>query len=94
MKQYLTPKVLAALQSLPTSEAPTPALALATTPQELHQRATVLDPQLADLSLDEVEAQLQGIFDDDTWTQQQLSRVPAAVAHRYTYVYANQALFG
>ena len=93
MKQYLTPEVLAALRSLPTSEAPT-ATTLATTPAELHQRAALLDAQLAELSLDEVEAQLQTIFDDDTWTQQQLPRVPAAVGHPYTYVYVNQDLLG
>jgi len=93
MKQYLTPKVLAALQSLPTTEAPTPAT-LATTPEELHQRATQLDSTLAELSLDDIEAQLAGIYDDDTWTQQQLPNVPAEVAHRYTYVYVNQELLG
>jgi len=93
MKQYLTPEVLAALQSLPTSEAPTPTT-LATTPEELHQRAVLLDPTLADLSLDQIEAQLLAIFDDDTWTQQQLPQVPAGVGHRYTYVYVNQELLG
>jgi len=93
MKQYLTPKVLAALQSLPTTEAPTPT-SLATTPEELHQRATQLDPTLAELPLDAIEAQLAGIYDDDTWTQQQLPQVPAEVAHRYIYVYVNQELLG
>jgi len=91
MKQYLTPQVLAALQQLPTSDAPTPTT-LATTPDELYQRAVALDDKLIDLSLDEIEVQLQSIFDDDTWTQQQLPAVPAQVAHRYTYVYVNQAL--
>lgn len=93
MKQYLTPKVRAALQSLPTSEAPTPTTR-ATTPEELHERAVVLDPTLAELELDQIEAQLAGIYDDDTWTQQQLPQVPAEVAHRYTYVYVNQELLG
>jgi len=93
MKEYLTPQVLAALQKLPTSEAPIPST-LATTPEELQQRAVALDDKLADLTLDQIEAQLQSIFDDDTWTQQQLPAVPAQVAHRYTYVYVNQALLG
>jgi hypothetical protein len=93
MKQYLTPQVLAALQQLPTSNAPTPTT-LATTPDELHQRAVALDSNLADLSLDQIEAQLQGIYDDDTWTQQHLPAVPAHVTHRYTYVYVNQELLG
>ena len=93
MKQYLTPEVLAALHSLPTSDALTPT-ALATTPTELHQRAVLLDAQLTELSLDEVEAQLRNLFDDDTWTQQQLPRVPAEVGHPYTYVYVNQELLG
>ncbi|WP_324671555.1 hypothetical protein [Hymenobacter sp. GOD-10R] len=93
MKQYLTPQVLAALQQLPTSDAPTPTT-LATTSEELQQRAIALDDKLTDLSLDEIEAQLQSIFDDDTWTQQQLPAVPEQVTHRYTYVYVNQALLG
>ncbi|OUJ71190.1 aminoglycoside phosphotransferase family protein [Hymenobacter crusticola] len=93
MKQYLTPQVLAALQQLPSSDAPVPTT-LATTPEELHQRAVALDDKLADLSLDQIEAQLQSIFDDDTWTQQQLPAVPEQVQHRYTYVYVNQALLG
>ncbi|GGF18381.1 hypothetical protein [Hymenobacter cavernae] len=93
MKQYLTPQVLAALQQLPTSDAPAPTT-LATTLDELRQRAVALDDKFTDLSLDEIEAQLQSIFDDDTWTQQHLSAVPEQVAHRYTYVYVNQSLLG
>ena len=93
MKQYLTPQILAALKQLPTSDAPTPTT-LATTPEELQQRAVALDDKLADLSLDQIEAQLQSIFDDDTWTQRHLAAVPEQVQHRYTYVYVNQSLLG
>ncbi|MBC6989745.1 hypothetical protein [Hymenobacter sp. BT491] len=92
MKKYLTPEVIAALNSLPTSDAPVQAPALVTAPDLLLQRAQVLDPEMITLSLDEVEAQLQKTFDDDPWTLRMLSQVPAAVLHRYTYVYVNQGL--